>query len=346
MIQHSPFKPYRWLANRHLQTLWPSQFRQILPLAFQRHAITTPDQDIIYLDSIGHSPFSKESKSLSGFEKTKTPLVLMLHGLTGSSESKYIIGLQHAFAQRGWRSITLNFRGCSEHPNYKAHSYHSGHTEDLHTVYQLIREAEPDTPLAVLGFSLGGNVLLKWLGQQEKPPSVFAAAAVSVPFQLDICANTLDEGFSKLYRAHLIGELKKAFELKKNYLLQQGHLEEYQRIERLPDVSKMTSFWEFDHHITAALNDFDSVHHYYKESSSRQYLKHIKVPTLIIQAADDPFICLTALPSNQDLSSFTTLELSKGGGHVGFIGGENTKTAGYWLDKRLPDFLLRRWLHP
>jgi len=343
MIQNSPFKPYRWLANRHLQTLWPSQFRQITQLAFQRHAIPTPDQDIVYLDCVGKSPFTNNSENLTSKDKTNSPLVLMLHGLTGSSESKYIIGLQHAFARMGWRSITLNFRGCLEHPNYKAHSYHSGHTEDLQTIYLLIREAEPDTALAALGFSLGGNVLLKWLGQQEKPPSLFAAAAVSVPFQLDICADTLDQGFSKFYRAHLIRELKNSFELKKAYLLEQGLLEEYQRIKQLPDVSNMTSFWEFDHHITAALNNFDSVHHYYQVSSSRQYLKHIKVPTLIIQAADDPFICPTAIPTNQDLSTYTTLELSEHGGHVGFIGGTHPKVNSYWLDQRLAAFFSKLW---
>lgn len=343
MIQRSPFKPYRWLTNRHLQTLWPSQFRQISSLPFQRHALTTPDHDVVYLDCVGKSPFTNHSENRLTRNKTSTPLVLMLHGLTGSSESKYIIGLQHALAGLGWRSITLNFRGCIEHPNYKAHSYHSGHTEDLQTVYQRIREAEPNTPLAALGFSLGGNVLLKWLGEKEAPPSLFAAAAVSVPFQLDICADTLEHGFSKLYRAHLIGELKSAFALKKAYLLEQGHLDEYQRIERLPDTSNMTSFWEFDHHITAALNNFDSVHHYYRVSSSRQYLKHIKVPTLIIQSTDDPFICPSAIPTNQDLSTYTTLELSKHGGHVGFIGGTHSKMSSYWLDQRLAEFFSKLW---
>ena len=344
MIQYSPFKAYRWLANRHLQTLWPSQFRQIRQLPFHREAITTLDQDVVYLDCLGASPFSDTPKKPPTKNKPNPPIVLMLHGLTGSAESSYIRGFQHAFAKLGWRSVTLNFRGCIEHPNFKAHAYHSGHTDDLQTVYQLIRDAEPDTPLAVLGISLGGNVLLKWLGQQIKPSSLFAAAAVSVPFQLDTCADTLDQGFSKLYRAHLVGELKKSFEIKKEYLLKHGHQDEYQRIENLPDVSTMNTFWEFDHHITAALNGFDSVHHYYRESSSRQYIKHIRVPTLIIHAADDPFISASAIPTNQELSSYTSLEISQQGGHVGFIGGTHKKHASYWLDERLPKFFSQRLL--
>ncbi|MBV1871931.1 MAG: alpha/beta fold hydrolase [Gammaproteobacteria bacterium] len=348
MIQTSSFKAYRWLANRHLQTLWPSQFRQINPLPFRRQAITTHDQDIVYLDIIGPSPLTGASAVATAEKNISNnapiaPLILMLHGLTGSSQSSYIQGYQHAFAKQGWRSITLNFRGCIEHPNYKAHAYHSGHTEDLQTIYQLIRDAEPDTPLAILGISLGGNVLLKWLGQQTKTPALFAAAAVSVPFQLDTCADTLDQGLSRLYRTHLVGELKKAFKLKREYLLAQGYKEEYQRTENLPDVSGMTTFWEFDHHITAALNDFDSVHHYYREASSRQYIKHIKVPTLMIQAADDPFINASAIPTNQELSNYTTLEVSQQGGHVGFIGGAHAKESNYWLDERLPQFFAQRW---
>ena len=339
MIQKSSFKANRWMSNRHLQTLWPSTFRQLNPIPFERHTVITPDKDIVYLDCVGDSPFKDQNGDLKSHNKPPTPLVLMLHGLTGSSESNYIRGLQIAIDNRGWRSVTLNFRGCIEHPNLKAHSYHSGQTGDLDYVYTQIREREPDTPIAVIGFSLGGNMVLKWMGQSKKPLSIFAACVVSVPFELDKCANTLNKGFSKLYQKHLVDGLRESYVLKKDYLRSQSHIDELNRLEALADMSKMKTFWQFDHQVTAVLNGFDSVNHYYNESSSRQYIKHIKVPTLMIQAEDDPFLCKSAIPTNQDLSSYTVLELSKQGGHVGFIGGRNSGSSAYWLDQRIPEFL-------
>jgi len=338
MIQKSSFKANRWMANRHLQTLWPSTFRQLNPVPVKRHAISTPDKDIIYLDCVGGSPFCDQKEEAKSPDNA-TPLIIMLHGLTGSSESNYIRGLQIAIDNKGWRSVTLNFRGCIEHPNLKANSYHSGQTCDLEYVYTQIREREPETPIALIGFSLGGNMVLKWLGQAAKPLSVFAVCAVSVPFELDKCANTLNKGFSKLYQKHLVDGLRESYLLKKDYLRSQGHLEELNRLEALADMSAMNTFWKFDHHITAVLNGFDSVNHYYNESSSRQYIKYIKVPTLMIQAEDDPFLCKSSIPTNQDLSSYTTLELSKQGGHVGFIGGRSPGSSAYWLDQRIPAFL-------
>ena len=339
MIKKSNFKANRWMSNRHIQTLWPSTFRQLKQMSIDRHSITTPDKDIVYLDCVGASPFSDQNQNPKIRNGGLAPLVLMLHGLTGSSESNYIRGLQIALAEKGWRSVTLNFRGCINHPNLKAHSYHSGQTCDLDFVYTQIREREPETPIAVIGFSLGGNMVLKWLGQSKKPLSIFAACAVSVPFELDKCANTLNKGFSKLYQKHLVDGLKESYVLKKDYLRSKSHIIELNRLEALADMSEMSTFWQFDHHITAVVNGFDSVHHYYNESSSRQYIKYIKVPTLMIQAEDDPFLCKSSIPTNQDLSSYTILELSKQGGHVGFIGGRSPASTTYWLDQRIPEFL-------
>ena len=323
------------MNNRHIQTVWPSLFRKVDALAdIRREKLATSDGDFLYLNFLdSDSPANKPQS---------TPTVIILHGLTGSAESNYVISIQRAFNNRGWHSVAMNFRGCGSEPNLKAHSYHSGETSDLQRVYTHIRETRPLSPIAVIGYSLGGNVLLKWLGQTRPSPAIFACVAISVPFQLDICADTLDKGGSIVYRNHMITNLKKSFELKKQFFMDTGNHEENKRLQALPDVTPMKSFWHFDDRITAPLFGFDSVHSYYREASSRQYIKSIKTPTLIIQALDDPFITPLALPTEQQLSPFTQLELSSQGGHVGFIGGETVRESAYWLDQRIPAFIQAR----
>ncbi len=166
----STFKPAWWLRNNHLQTIYPSLFRKIPnPLPYRRERLITPDHDFIDID---HCDTGEKA------------LVILVHGLTGSSHSGYIKGLQVALSKQGIRSVALNFRGCSGQSNNRARSYHSGETEDLHFLYQTLRQREPNTPLAVVGFSLGGNVLLKWLGEQGDQLNLTAAVAVSVPLLL------------------------------------------------------------------------------------------------------------------------------------------------------------------
>ncbi|WP_432743579.1 hydrolase [Methylobacter sp. G7] len=326
MPSKTTFKPAWWLCNSHLQTLYPALLRKTPnPPDYRRERLTTPDQDFIDIDYCGTG---------------KQPLIMLVHGLTGSSQSGYIKGLQSALLKQGFRSVAINFRGCSGSSNNKARSYHSGETEDIDFLYQTLRLREPDTPLGVVGFSLGGNVVLKWLGEQGNQLDLFAAVAVSVPLLLDICATKLDHGFSKLYRVNLLRELKAYIHSKLHHLERIGQTEEAMKIKALGDLSNINSFWQYDDQVVAKLHDFNDVNDYYRRASSRQYLKSIAVPTLLIQAADDPFMTTAALPGLNELSPQVQLELSRHGGHVGFISGFIPFRPEYWLEQRIPEFLM------
>ncbi len=319
------FKPAWWLCNSHLQTLYPALLRKTPnPPDYRRERLTTPDQDFVDIDYCGTG---------------KRPLIMLVHGLTGSSQSGYIKGLQSTLLKQGFRSAALNFRGCSGSSNNKARSYHSGETEDIDFLYQTLRRREPDTPLGVVGFSLGGNVVVKWLGERGNQLDLFAAVAVSVPLLLDICATKLDHGFSRCYRGNLLRELKAYMHSKLHHLERIGQTEEAMKIRALGDLSRINSFWHYDDQVVAKLHGFNDVNDYYRRASSRQYLKSISVPTLLIQAADDPFMTPAVLPEPNELSPQVQLELTQQGGHVGFISGSIPFRPAYWLEQRIPEFL-------
>jgi predicted alpha/beta-fold hydrolase len=193
--------------------------------------------------------------------------------------------------------------------------------------------------MAVVGFSLGGNVLLKWLGEQGKNVSLFAATAVSVPLVLSECANKLDNGFSRLYRASLLRELKQYVRLKLKYLVMLGQTNEAEKLSQLGNLDNITSFWQYDDRVIARLYNFIDVNDYYTRASSRQFLKTISVPTLLIQAADDPFMTSKVIPKQNELSASVLMEVTESGGHVGFISSINPFKAHYWLEQRIPEFL-------
>lgn len=329
MDKNLNFKPAWWLNNAHLQTLYPALFRKTPRPPVKRERLITPDGDFLDVDFCGTTENS--------------PIIILLHGLTGSSQSGYIKGLQWLFLKQNWRSAALNFRGCSGEYNHLARCYHSGETEDIHFLYQTLTQREPNTPIAVIGFSLGGNVLLKWLGEQQHNINLFAAVAVSVPLLLNICATKLDKGFSKVYRANLLRELK-TYITKKHQQLKQHNTIEAEKITALGDLSTIYSFWQYDNQVVAPLHGFKNAHDYYQKSSSRQFLKQIALPTLIIQAADDPFMTKEVLPKPNELSNTITLEITPSGGHVGFISGIIPFKPNYWLEYRILKFLNQRLL--
>lgn len=325
MPSNTVFKPAWWLRNGHLQTLYPALFRKSQPHpSIRRERLPTPDGDFLDIDYYG--------------DDTK-PLVILLHGLTGSSQSGYIIGLQQVLLDRGYWSAALNFRGCSGEPNNLARCYHSGETEDVDFVYRTLRQRHPGLPMAAVGFSLGGNVLLKWLGEQGRTLDLFAAVAVSVPLVLSSCATRLDTGLSKLYRASLIKDLKSYIQRKQAHLDRMENLEEAHKIRQLGDLSDIRSFWQYDDRVVARLHGYHNVHDYYQRASSRQFLRRITVPTLVIQAIDDPFMTRSVLPDAEELGAKVNLEITPGGGHVGFICGNRPFRPRYWLEQRIPEFL-------
>lgn len=320
MIIESTFKPAWWLSNAHAQTVFPTLMRRLQAPFDRQERFELPDGDFIDLAwAVNGVPLD-------------SPLVICLHGLGGGSNSKYIAGLLNAINRRGWRGVLMHFRGASEEPNRLPRAYHSGDTGDLnYLLYELARR-EPNTKKAVVGISLGGNVLLKWLGEQGQQSLIQAAVAVSVPFQLRVVADRINQGFSRLYQKYLLSQLRNVFTRK---------LQRYGDTfpPFMQEMHSLNCFWTFDEHITARLHGFPSVHAYYREASSRPYLSHVMTPTLILHALDDPFMTPDVIPKEAELSSHIILELSQGGGHVGFVTGSVPGKPVYWLDQRIPKFL-------
>jgi predicted alpha/beta-fold hydrolase len=300
-----------------LQTLWPTFFRSPPRLPLRRERIELVDGDFVDLDwTTGAS---------SG------PIVLVLHGLEGSSASPYALGLLGACQQRGWRGGVLHFRGCSGVANRLDRGYHSGDTADLEQVVSRLRGREAQTPLVVVGYSLGGNVLLKWLG--ERPGArrpVRAAVAISVPFDLAGVADRLERGASRVYQWHLVRAMRAS-------VLRKFHGRPAP--VDLAAVARARTFRSFDDAVTAPLHGFAGVDDYYARASCRQFLSGIATPTLIVHALDDPFTTPAIVPRSDELPAAVRLEVSEHGGHVGFIGEGAPCRPRYWLEERIPAFV-------
>lgn len=309
------FEPAWWCRGPHAQTLWARLLRRTPEVSYWRERLELPDGDFIDLDWSEHG---------------RGPIVIVLHGLEGSSASPYARGLMRAIERRGWRGVVMHFRGCSGEPNRLARSYHSGDTGDLAYFVNTLRRRDPRAPLAAVGFSLGGNVLLKWLGKAGAAVPLRAAVAVSVPYVLSCAADRLNRGFSRLYQWRLLHSLcRTVIEKRRNIQLPL----------KVRDLSALKSFRDFDEHVTAPLHGFDGADHYYTVASSRQYLKGITVPTLLLHARDDPFMTEATIPRKNELSETVTLEVCSHGGHVGFVTGSWPWRARYWLEERIPAYL-------
>lgn len=320
------FRPATGLANPHLQTLWGPLWRKRPSLQRTRERLWLADGDFLDLD--WHGP-----------HQAQAPLVLVLHGLTGSSDSPYVVGLQQALQHRGWASVAVNWRGCSGEPNLLPRSYHSGASEDLAEAIQHLRAQRPLAPLYAVGYSLGGNILLKYLGETGSASHLQAAVAVSVPFRLDECADRIGLGFSRVYQAHFMRAMLAYVKDKQRQFQHLGHHENLAVLERLGELRNLRNFWDFDGRVTAPLNGFRDAHDYYRRSSSRYYLGENRTPTLIIHASDDPFVFSHSLPSASELAAQTSFELHSRGGHVGFVDG-SVRTPGYYLERRIPQWLV------
>lgn len=319
------FRPIRGLANPHLQTLWGPLWRPTVHLQRSRERLWLQDGD--FLDIDWHGPHT-----------TEAPLVLVLHGLTGSSNSPYVAGLQQALAAQQWASVAINWRGCSGEPNLRVRSYHSGASDDLAEVVSQLRARRPSAPLYAVGYSLGGNVLLKYLGETGNDSGLEAAVAVSVPFRLDQCADRIGLGFSRIYQAHFMRAMLAYVRQKQQRFLSEGRHDGLAQLAGLGSLERMRTFWDFDGRVTAPLHGFADAKDYYRQSSSRYYLGAIQTRTLIIQALDDPFVFPHSLPTLDELAPCTTFERHAQGGHVGFVDG-TLRRPGYYLERRIPGWL-------
>ncbi|MEA1048819.1 hydrolase [Lamprobacter modestohalophilus] len=320
----SEFRPPWWLKNPHLQTLWPKLMMHLsLPsrsgrtdsggkqtqALLERRRIELADGDFIDLSM---------STAQAG------PRVLIIHGLEGGLDSHYAARLVNRLAQNGFQPVFMHLRGASGEPNRLARSYHSGATDDLRAVLEALAK-DPEGPLlAAIGFSLGGNLLLKYLGESDDP-LLERAIAVSVPFVLRDAMLRLELGFARLYRGYLVSRLKASYRQKFA-----------QRSSPLSvELDQIQDFNQFDDQITAPLNGFAGVFDYYQRASCRGYLRQIHTPTLIIHAADDPFMFPSTVPFAHELGPGIRLELSAHGGHVGFIEARGIGFSAGWLESRI-----------
>ncbi len=321
----SDFSPPGWLRNAHAQTIMPSLPWAWRPKpALRRQTLELPDGDATAVDWLVDGDTLPES----------APLLVILHGLEGSAESSYARMLMAFALLRGWRSCVLHFRDCGDYRNRLPRRYHAGETNDLRYLLNSLqqeREACGDPgPLLSVGYSLGGNVLLKYLGESAGETPLKAATAVCVPLNLHECSKALNTGFSRNYQRHLLKRMKSAIARKFD---QHTAAFDWERA-----MSAMT-FDDFDDAVTAPLHGFEGKQDYYDRCSSVNFLHMIERPTLIINALDDPFMTPAVIPTADKLSAAVTLEVAEHGGHVGFVNGGTPWRPTFYLPERIIEFL-------
>lgn len=317
------YKPYvapAWLLGGNIQTIYPFLLRSFPLLTYRRERLELEDGDFIDIDWLDNS--------------ADTPLLLLFHGLEGNSSSHYARSIMGFLQMFGWRGAVIHFRGCSGSPNRLPRAYHAGDSEEIDRILRKIRKRkelfDSNSKLYAVGISLGGNALLKWLGEQGKQARYVldGVAAVSVPLDLVAAGKALDSGFNRLYTQHFLGTLKKKA------------LEKLNRFPGLFDatrVAKCTTLYQFDNLVTAPLHGFSNTDEYWSLSSSKPWLGYIRIPTLLINACNDPFMPSCVLPTREEVSDLVELEFPKDGGHVGFLSspfpGKFT-----WLPERIIKF--------
>lgn len=298
--------------------------RPRVPLNLRLERLDTPDDDFLDL------------YHLDG--RADSPLLVLLHGLEGSLRSHYIHGLLEQASGRGWRAVVLIFRSCGGTPNRARRFYHSGETTDLDFTIGHLSSSYPEAPLILAGVSLGGNVLLKYLGElgSSVSPRVRAAAAVSVPYDLARSADHIDKGFAKVYQRRFIRSLQS---------------KAIAKLDRFPDlaprerIQSIRSMRDFDNSLTAPLHGFRDADDYYSKSSALKWIHHIRVDTLLLSAVDDPFLPSQVLDDVRSVAKenpFLNLEFVPHGGHVGFVGGSSPFRPIYYMEGRVGDFLAER----
>lgn len=320
-IVESDFQPAAWLSNRHGQTIYPSLRLVGAPkVALRSESLELPDGDVAVVDWLIDPPPQHE----------RAPILVILHGLEGSADSSYARQMLKAAKDHGWNAAVLHFRDCGDYRNRLPRRYHAGETSDLRYFLGKLRTEGQEGPIMAVGYSLGGNVLLKYLGEDGVTTPLHAAAAISVPLDLHVCSEALNIGFSKIYQYYLLKRMKKAVRRK------------FDRHTAAFDWHRTMSaktFAEFDDAVTAPLHGFNGKQEYYDRCSSAGFLARIERPTLIINALDDPFMLPTILPPRDRLSGSVTLEVSEKGGHVGFVSGGSPWKPEYYLPGRILDFL-------
>jgi predicted alpha/beta-fold hydrolase len=325
MPRETIYSPAWWIPGGHLQTLWGKLFRRQAPALTTLERWDTPDGDFVELHRLSAAPGA--------------PRLLLLHGLEGTVRSHYAQGLLNEAARRGWGADLLIFRSCGAELNRTRRFYHSGETTDTAFVLERIADEYPDSPLAVAGVSLGGNVLLKFLGERgdNLPPQLKAAAAISVPFDLSLSSRRINRGFSRFYQRFFLGSLRRKAQ---------------EKARRFPDlapadkISGLRTLEDFDNLITGPLHGFRDAQDYYQRSSSLPWLEHIALPTLLLSAVDDPMLPPKVLDEVGEIAKHNPNlhpEFVKEGGHAGFIAGSLPWRPFYYAEYRVGEFFAERF---
>lgn len=313
LLLPSPYKSPKWLFNGHLETIYPALFRKKENLYPERERIETADGDVLDLD--WHRTGSSR-------------LVIVSHGLEGNSRRPYILGMAAAFIRKGFDVLAWNYRGCGEELNKKPIFYHSGATYDLESVVN--HAATTYEEINLVGFSLGGNLTLKFLGEEKySTPKIKRGVAISVPLDLGKSSDKISSGINLIYSKRFLSTLKDKIRRKAEIFPNDFDLEKLDKLRTLRD---------FDDQFTGPLHGFSDAEEYYQLNSSLQYLDRIKVPTLVINAKNDPFLSNTCFP--EKLSSTLDLiycEFPDKGGHVGFSPQEKGKS--YYSEARAVEFI-------
>lgn len=313
-----------WLPGGHLQTVW-RKLGASPQLLRRRQRIELDDQDVIdvdWLDGTG--------------DAASRPLVFLLHGLAGCSSSPYILAMQHLLHTAGYDSVAMNLRGCSGEPNRLAVAYHSGCSQDVEQVMTaLLDSSKPERKLVVIGYSLGANVLIKWLPETRHQENLLAAVSVSNPFSLDLCCAQMKSGMAYWYGRYFLRRLRNDLLLKHGLFRQQGQHEQAAVIEALGPLEKLETLWQFDDAVTAPLHGFAGAEDYYQRCSSRQFIARTPVPTLVVHSANDPIIPQQSLPLRDEVPDHVFWDILPAGGHVGFA----MRGHADWLERRVLQFI-------
>lgn len=312
-----PYHAPVWLPGGHAQTIYTSLFIHAPAVHYRRERLELGDGDFLDLDWVdGHE---------------NAPVVVLFHGLEGNSDSHYARDLMHTVQQRGWHGVVAHFRGCSGEDNRLPRAYFAGDSAEIERILRHVNTRHPDSPLYAVGVSLGGNALLRWLGESGAAAQelVTRAAGVSAPLDLTAAGNALDQGFNRhVYTARFLVTLKaKALRMADRF---PGLLDR-------EAIKAATTFREFDTLVTARLHGFIDADDYWRRVSSKPLLKNIAVPTLVINAKNDPFLPASALPGAADVAPGVTLEQPDTGGHVAFPSGPFPGNID-WLPSRLLHF--------
>ena len=325
MAREIIYSPAWWIPGGHLQTLWGKLFRRQASAPTVLERWDTPDEDFVELHRLQSA--------------TGAPRVILLHGLEGTIRSHYAQGLLNEAARRGWGADLLIFRSCGSEPNLTRRFYHSGETTDAALILDRVSREHPTSPLAIAGVSLGGNVLLKLLGERgtDLPSQLKAAAAVSVPFDLLRSSRRIDRGFSRFYQKFFLSSLRRKAQEKA------GRFPDLAPADR---ISRLRTLEDFDNLITGPLHGFLDAQDYYRKSSSLPWLERIRINTLLLSAVDDPMLPPEVLDEVRDVARRNPnlhLEFVKKGGHAGFITGSLPWRPFYYAEYRVGEFFARQF---